>query len=99
MFFKTYVSNVLKNEDGFFFFLVLVYFRLYTQIFFLELQLSIKIFCLFKGRGTVATGRVEQGTIKVGEEVEILGLRQVSLESCFVVLFLGKFIGYSLLSK
>ncbi|PON52866.1 Translation elongation factor [Trema orientale] len=28
------------------------------------------------GRGTVATGRVEQGTIKVGEEVEILGLRQ-----------------------
>ncbi|MBA0687907.1 hypothetical protein Goari_005726, partial [Gossypium aridum] len=28
------------------------------------------------GRGTVATGRVEQGTIKVGEEVEILGLTQ-----------------------
>ncbi|KAJ6334303.1 hypothetical protein OIU77_024496 [Salix suchowensis] len=27
-----------------------------------------------QGRGTVATGRVEQGTIKVGEEVEILGL-------------------------
>ncbi|KAL8167693.1 hypothetical protein V2J09_009192 [Rumex salicifolius] len=29
-----------------------------------------------QGRGTVATGRVEQGTIKVGEEVEILGLMQ-----------------------
>jgi len=27
------------------------------------------------GRGTVATGRVEQGTVKVGEEVEIVGLR------------------------
>ncbi len=27
------------------------------------------------GRGTVATGRVERGTIKVGEEVEIVGLR------------------------
>ena len=26
------------------------------------------------GRGTVATGRVERGTIKVGEEVEIVGL-------------------------
>jgi len=26
------------------------------------------------GRGTVATGRVERGTIKVGEEVEIIGL-------------------------
>ena len=27
------------------------------------------------GRGTVVTGRVEQGVIKVGEEVEIIGLR------------------------
>ncbi|MBC5580291.1 elongation factor Tu [Anaerofilum sp. BX8] len=27
------------------------------------------------GRGTVATGRVERGTIKVGEEVEIVGLQ------------------------
>jgi elongation factor Tu len=28
-----------------------------------------------KGRGTVATGRVERGMVKVGEEVEILGLK------------------------
>jgi elongation factor Tu len=28
-----------------------------------------------KGRGTVVTGRVDRGTIKVGEEVEIIGLR------------------------
>ena len=28
------------------------------------------------GRGTVATGRVERGTIKVGEEVEIVGLKE-----------------------
>jgi elongation factor Tu len=28
-----------------------------------------------KGRGTVATGRIEQGIIKVGEEVTIVGLR------------------------
>jgi elongation factor Tu len=27
------------------------------------------------GRGTVCTGRVEQGVVKVGEEVEIVGLR------------------------
>ncbi|MBN1602538.1 MAG: elongation factor Tu [Chitinispirillaceae bacterium] len=27
------------------------------------------------GRGTVATGRVERGTIKVGEEIEIVGLK------------------------
>jgi elongation factor Tu len=28
-----------------------------------------------KGRGTVATGRIERGVIKVGEEVEIVGVR------------------------
>jgi len=27
-----------------------------------------------KGRGTVATGRVERGVVKVGDEVEIVGL-------------------------
>jgi elongation factor Tu len=30
------------------------------------------------GRGTVATGRVERGIIKVGEEVEIVGLRDTT---------------------
>ena len=30
------------------------------------------------GRGTVATGRIERGTIKVNEEVEIVGLRDTS---------------------
>jgi len=29
-----------------------------------------------KGRGTVVTGRIDRGVIKVGEEVEILGLRE-----------------------
>jgi len=28
-----------------------------------------------KGRGTVVTGRVERGKVKVGEEIEIIGLR------------------------
>ncbi len=28
-----------------------------------------------KGRGTVATGRIERGVIKVGEEVEIIGFK------------------------
>ena len=31
-----------------------------------------------KGRGTVATGRVEQGVVKVNEEVEIVGIRPTS---------------------
>lgn len=30
------------------------------------------------GRGTVATGRVERGTVKVGEEVEIVGLAEAA---------------------
>ena len=29
-----------------------------------------------KGRGTVVTGRIERGVIKVGEEIEIIGLRE-----------------------
>jgi elongation factor Tu len=31
-----------------------------------------------KGRGTVATGRVEQGVVKVNEEVEIVGVKDTS---------------------
>jgi elongation factor Tu len=34
-----------------------------------------------KGRGTVVTGRVERGIIKVGEPVEIVGLQERSLNS------------------
>ena len=30
------------------------------------------------GRGTVVTGRIERGTIKVGEDVEIVGLKETS---------------------
>ena len=30
------------------------------------------------GRGTVVTGRVEQGIVKVGEEVEIIGIRETT---------------------
>ncbi len=34
-----------------------------------------------KGRGTVVTGRVERGTIKVGDPVEIVGLQEKSMSS------------------
>jgi elongation factor Tu len=34
-----------------------------------------------KGRGTVVTGRVERGTLKRGEEVEIIGLREESIKT------------------
>ena len=33
------------------------------------------------GRGTVATGRIEQGICKVGEEIEIVGMREEKMKS------------------
>jgi elongation factor Tu len=34
------------------------------------------------GRGTVVTGRVERGIVKVGEEVEIVGIRPTVKTTC-----------------
>jgi len=34
------------------------------------------------GRGTVVTGRVEQGVIKVGEEIEIVGIKDTTVTTC-----------------
>ncbi|MBR7560372.1 elongation factor Tu, partial [Mycobacterium tuberculosis] len=34
------------------------------------------------GRGTVVTGRVESGVIKVGEEIEIVGIKPTAKTTC-----------------
>jgi elongation factor Tu len=34
------------------------------------------------GRGTVVTGRIEQGTVKVGEEIEIVGIKDTVITTC-----------------
>ena len=34
------------------------------------------------GRGTVVTGRVERGIVKVGEEIEIIGIRETQTTTC-----------------
>jgi elongation factor Tu len=34
------------------------------------------------GRGTVATGRIERGVVKVGDEIEIVGIRATSKTTC-----------------
>jgi elongation factor Tu len=39
-------------------------------------QLAIEDVFSITGRGTVVTGRVERGVVKVGDEVEIVGLRE-----------------------
>jgi elongation factor Tu len=38
--------------------------------------MSVEDVFAIKGRGTVATGRVERGVIKVGQEVEIVGMKE-----------------------
>jgi elongation factor Tu len=35
-----------------------------------------------QGRGTVVTGKVEQGVVRVGDEVEIVGLRPTTKTTC-----------------
>ena len=34
------------------------------------------------GRGTVVTGRIERGIVKVGEEVEIVGIKETTKTTC-----------------
>ncbi len=34
------------------------------------------------GRGTVVTGRIERGIVKVGEEIEIVGIRETTKTTC-----------------
>ena len=34
------------------------------------------------GRGTVVTGRIESGIVKVGEEVEIVGIKPTHKDDC-----------------
>src|SRR4051812_33954455 len=44
--------------------------------------MSIEDVFTITGRGTVVTGRIEQGIIKVGEEIEIVGLRPTQKTTC-----------------
>ena len=38
--------------------------------------MSVEDVFSIKGRGTVATGRIEQGKVKVNEEVEVIGIKE-----------------------
>jgi elongation factor Tu len=44
--------------------------------------MSIEDVFSIQGRGTVVTGRIEQGKVKVGEEIEIVGLRTTTKSTC-----------------
>ncbi len=43
--------------------------------------MSVEDVFSIKGRGTVATGRIERGIVKVGEKVEIVGLKKETTDS------------------
>jgi elongation factor Tu len=45
-------------------------------------MMSVEDVFSIKGRGTVVTGRIDRGIIKVGEPVEIIGLRETQTSVC-----------------
>ena len=44
------------------------------------------------GRGTVVTGRIERGIVKVGEEIEVIGITDTSKTTCTGVEMFRKFL-------
>ncbi len=44
--------------------------------------MPVEVVFSISGRGTVVTGRIEKGVVKVGEEVEIVGIREVQKTIC-----------------
>jgi elongation factor Tu len=48
----------------------------------LPFMMAVEDVFSISGRGTVATGRIDRGIIKVGEEVEIVGIRPVQKTVC-----------------
>jgi elongation factor Tu len=61
------IAELLKAMDEFF--------KLPERAVDRPFQMSIEDVFSISGRGTVVTGRVESGILKVGDEVEIVGLR------------------------
>ncbi len=59
--------------------------------------MSVEDVFSIKGRGTVATGRIERGRVKVGEEVEIVGLMKgVKKTTCTGVEMFQKTLDYGM---
>src|SRR6201994_2055126 len=48
----------------------------------LPFMMAVEDVFSISGRGTVVTGRIDRGVIKVGEEVEIVGLRDTQKTTC-----------------
>ena len=57
------------------------------------LLMSVEDVFTITGRGTVATGRIERGMVKVGEEIEIVGLGESRKTTCTGVEMFRKELG------
>ena len=53
-----------------------------TRIIDKPFQMPVEDVFSISGRGTVVTGRIEQGIVKVGDELEILGIREPQKTVC-----------------
>lgn len=53
-----------------------------TRIIDAPFLLPIEDVFSISGRGTVVTGRIERGIIKVGDEVEVVGIRPTTVSTC-----------------
>ena len=60
----------------------------------LPFLMSVEDVFSIKGRGTVATGRIERGQIKVGEEVEVVGLTDTQKTTVTGVEMFNKMLDY-----
>ncbi len=59
-----------------------------------DFLMSVEDVFSIKGRGTVGTGRIEQGKVKVGEQVEIVGLRETKTTTVTGVEMFNKTLDY-----
>ena len=57
------------------------YFPLPTRALDRPFALSVEDVFSIQGRGTVVTGRIEQGIVKTGEEVHIIGINPTTTKS------------------
>jgi len=44
--------------------------------------MPIEDVCSISGRGTVVTGRIERGVVNIGDEIEIVGIKDTQLTTC-----------------
>jgi len=71
---ETSITNLVKSMDE--------YFAIPERDIQKPFLMPIEDVFSISGRGTVVTGRIERGEIKVGEEIEIVGIKEPTKTTC-----------------